>query len=71
MPNPAWPNQNHKMTTEIDTPTTPVEESYLSRRDRHERHQAMLQDHKDRKALARERHLKGWHKFRLCPNTLV
>jgi hypothetical protein len=31
----------------------------------------MLQDHKDRKALARERHLKGWHKFRLCPNTLV
>jgi hypothetical protein len=59
------------MTTETDTPTAPVEEVYNSRRERHERHQAMLQDHKDRKALARERHLAGWHKFRLCPNTLV
>ena len=59
------------MNQETNTQTEPVEEAYNSRRERHERHQAMLQDHKDRKALARERHLKGWHKFRLCPNTLI
>lgn len=58
------------MTTETNTLTAPTEEGYHSRRERHERHQAMLQEHKDRKALARERHRNDWHKFKLSPNTL-
>lgn len=52
------------------TPQFKAEETPRERQDRHEKHQAMLQDHKERKALAREKHKAGWHKFKFAPNTL-
>lgn len=48
-----------------------LEEGFADRRERHERHQAMLQGHKDRKSLARENHRNGWHKRKHPTNTLV
>jgi len=36
-----------------------------------EAHQEMLAWHKLRKVLAKERHSKGWHRFKLLPITLV
>lgn len=52
------------------TPPFKQEETPRERQNRHEKHQAMLQDHKERKALARERHKAGWHKFKFAANTL-
>lgn len=46
------------------------EETPRSRQERHEKHQAMLQEHKERKAIAREKHKAGWHKFKFAANTL-
>jgi len=37
----------------------------------HEAHQQMLEEHKQRKALRRERHILKWHKFKILPTTLI
>ena len=39
--------------------------------EKHEAHQAMLQEHKERKELARVRHRTGWHRFKPIPIILV
>jgi|LakMenEpi02Jun12_1017388.scaffolds.fasta_scaffold15230_1 hypothetical protein len=52
------------------TPQFKAKETPQKCQDRHEKHQAMLQDHKERKALAQEKHKAGWHKFKFAPNTL-
>jgi len=38
---------------------------------RHERHQDMLEKHRQIKALARERHRNHWHKFKPIPIILI
>lgn len=38
---------------------------------RHKRHQRLLQEHHDRKALARERHHRGWHKRKNAASNLI
>jgi len=43
------------------------DETPNERRERHERHQAMLEEHKRLKVEARERHRKGWHKYKVIP----
>jgi hypothetical protein len=53
------------------TPQFKAEETPRERQDRHEKHQAMLEEHKEKKALAREKHKAGWHKFKITPNTLI
>lgn len=44
-------------------------------KERHEEHQQMLQNHRERKELARERHHpktgKPWHKIKTPPITLI
>ncbi len=39
--------------------------------ERHALHQDMLKEHKERKALAKERHRNGWHRFKPIPIILV
>jgi hypothetical protein len=46
------------------------QESPRKRAQRHEAHQEMLEEHKKRKALARERHRNGWHRFKILATTL-
>ena len=36
----------------------------------HEEHKKMLEEHKERKAHARERHKMRWHKMKVIPITL-
>ena len=47
------------------------DESLKERAERHANHQAMLEEHKQRKATARERHRNHWHKFKPIPTILV
>lgn len=59
---------------EIKTEWNPpfkAEETLQERFKRHERHQQMLEKHKDAKALRRERHKAGWHKKPFPTNTLA
>lgn len=44
--------------------------SPTERKESHDAHQQMLQEHKERKNLARERHKLGWHRFKPLPITL-
>ena len=46
-------------------------ESLRERANRHESHQEMLEAHKQAKALRRERHRAGWHRFKILATTLV
>lgn len=39
--------------------------------ERHVKHQQMLREHAERKALAHERHRKGWHRFKILAITLI
>ena len=47
------------------------DESVSERIERHATHQRMLEDHKETKALARERHRKGWHKRKVIPIQMI
>lgn len=38
---------------------------------RHKAHQAMLEDHRERKHQARERHKAHWHRINLPPIVLI
>lgn len=53
------------------TPPFKPDETHRERQDKHAKHQRMLQDHRDAKALRRERHRAGWHKFKMPTNTLA
>lgn len=62
-------NSINLMTKEYLSPE--YKESLRERADRHEAHQAMIEEHKQRKALARERHRKHWHKFKAIPINFI
>jgi hypothetical protein len=47
------------------------DESINDRNFRYSLHQAMLDNHRERKALARERHRNRWHKFKIIPIILI
>jgi hypothetical protein len=47
------------------------QESPRQRAQRHEAHQEMLEEHKKRKALARERHRLHWHRIKIIPSVMI
>ena len=47
------------------------EDNTSSPRERHARHQQMLEEHKEDKATRRFRHRKGWHKMKVIPIQLI
>lgn len=47
------------------------EDTAPSPRERHSRHQQMLEEHKEARAERRLRHRKGWHKIKVIPIQLV
>ena len=52
-----------------------TDETPAQRQARHDEHQAMLQEHKERKEIARERHHpkvgRPWHRIKVIPTQLV
>jgi len=46
-------------------------ETKIERQLRHEAHQEMLEWHKLRKVLSKERHREGWHRMKIIPLHLL
>ena len=53
------------------TTITTVEKDLAALELRQARHQRLLQEHHERKHLARERHHRGWHKRKHAPINLI
>lgn len=39
--------------------------------ERHKKHQEMLEEHRERKLVRRERHRSGWHRIKIAPISLI